>query len=81
MFERMDISEYIYEGVVEPSYKKLLGKNPTVLVTSGKRGEKPPHHRITLGWVRVLASAEKICRSPAGRIKNLSYPQPREFFR
>ena len=36
MFEHMEIVEYIYEGVVEPSYKNLLGYMPTVLVTSGK---------------------------------------------
>ena len=23
MFERMEIAEYIYEGVLEPSYKKI----------------------------------------------------------
>ena len=32
MFERMEISEYIYEGVVEPSYKNPPGQIPTVLV-------------------------------------------------
>ena len=32
MFERMDIAEYIYKEVVEPSYKKLLGYISTVLV-------------------------------------------------
>ena len=32
MFERMKISEYFYEGVVEPSYKKLIGYMPTVIV-------------------------------------------------
>ena len=35
MFEHMDITEYIYEGVVEPSYNKILGKIPTVMVTEG----------------------------------------------
>ena len=35
VFDRMEIAESIYEGVVEPSYKKLLGKMPTVLVISG----------------------------------------------
>ena len=30
----MDIDEYIYEGLVEPSYKNLLGHIPTVLVTA-----------------------------------------------
>ena len=31
VFGRMDITEYIYEGTVESSYKKLLGQMPTVL--------------------------------------------------
>ena len=30
-FERMEIAESIYEGVVTTSYKKPLGKNPTAL--------------------------------------------------
>ena len=34
MFELMDIYRSIYEGVVEPSYKKILWKMPTVLVTA-----------------------------------------------
>ena len=39
MFESMEISESIYEGVVELSYKKNLpGQTPKVLVTSGIRG-------------------------------------------
>ena len=36
MFERMEISESINEGVVEPSYKNLPGKSPTILFTAGK---------------------------------------------
>ena len=44
----MDIAEYIYEGVVEPSYKNLMGYIPPVLVTSGKIEDKPPHHILTL---------------------------------
>ena len=34
--ESMDITESIYERVVEPSYKNPLGQAPTVMVTSGK---------------------------------------------
>ena len=34
MFECMDIAESIYEGVVEPYYKKLIGDMPTVMVIS-----------------------------------------------
>ena len=33
MFERMGITEYIYEGVVEHFYKKLLGHMTTIMVT------------------------------------------------
>ena len=36
IFERMEIADSIYKGVVEPSYKKLLVKMPYVLVTAGK---------------------------------------------
>ena len=35
MFEPMEIAESIYEGVVEPSNKKLKGRIPPVLVTEG----------------------------------------------
>ena len=35
MFEHMEIAESIYEGVVTPSYKKLLRNNPTVLYSIG----------------------------------------------
>ena len=36
MFEHKEIAEYINEGVVEPSYKNLLGNMTTVLVSAGK---------------------------------------------
>ena len=42
MFEHMEITEYIYEVVVEHSYKNRLGNIPTVPVTSRKGEEKPP---------------------------------------
>ena len=58
MFERMEIAEYIYEVLVEPYYKKLLGNNWTHLVTKGKTEENPPYHRLTLRWVRALESSE-----------------------
>ena len=58
MFERMEISESIYEGLVQPSYKKLPIKMPTVLVTSGKRKEKPHLHGLAPRRVRALASSE-----------------------
>ena len=58
MFERMEISESIYGGVVEPSYKKLPEKTPTLLFTAGIREDKPPHGGIALKRARALASAE-----------------------
>ena len=36
MFERIEIKESIHEGVVEPSYKNLLGHIATMLVSAGK---------------------------------------------
>ena len=36
MFKLMEIEESIYEVVVEPSYKKILGQMPTMLVSAGK---------------------------------------------
>ena len=32
MYERMEIAESIYEGVIETSIKNLLGKIPTMMV-------------------------------------------------
>ena len=37
MFERIEIAESVYEGVLEPSYKNLPGQTPIVLVTAGKK--------------------------------------------
>ena len=59
MFEKMDIAESIYEGVVEPSYKNLLGQTPTVLVTSVIIEDTTPCQIITLRWAKALASTEK----------------------
>ena len=43
MFERIEIADSIYEGVVTPSYnKKLLGHKPTILYSVGIRRQKPP---------------------------------------
>ena len=36
MFECIEISESIYEVVVETSYKKILGQIPTVMLKAGK---------------------------------------------
>ena len=54
MLERMEIAKYIYEGVVEPSYKNLPEQMPTVLVTAGKREEKPPRHGLSPIRVRDM---------------------------
>ena len=59
MFDQTDIAESIYEGVVEISYKILLGQIPITLVTSGIREENPPHHILTPRLVRALERAEK----------------------
>ena len=58
MFGRTVISESMYEGLVEPSYKNLLGHIPIVLVTSGKWEDNMPHQILTLRWMIALASAE-----------------------
>ena len=34
MFERIEIADSIYEGVVEPSYKNLPGKVPIIMGAS-----------------------------------------------
>ena len=36
MFGRTVIAQSMYEGLVETSYKNLLGHIPTVLITTGK---------------------------------------------
>ena len=58
MFERMKISENIYDGSVEPSYLKIEYMI-TVLITVGKREEYPPLQKVIPRWVNVLANASK----------------------
>ena len=41
MFDCMEIVEYIYEGVVENSYKNLVVQMPTILASAGTLEEKP----------------------------------------
>ena len=43
--ECIDIDEYIYKGVVEPYYKKILEQMPIMVVTSGYIEEKSPRKR------------------------------------
>ena len=50
----MGVDGFIYEGVVEPSYKNLLGHVTTVLVTVGKIEEKLVRRILTMIWVRAL---------------------------
>ena len=57
MFERMEIAESIYKGVVEPSYKNLPVQKPTMLVAEGKIEEKPPRHELSPRILRALESA------------------------
>ena len=57
MFERMEISESIYEGVVNILIKNLPGQTLTVLVTSGKREEKLPRRGLSPRSMKALASA------------------------
>ena len=47
MLYQMDISESIYEGVVESPYKNLLGQTPTMMVTAGIIEDNSPRHRLT----------------------------------
>ena len=53
----MEIAEYIYEGAVEPSYKKLIGQMLTVLVLAGKWDNNMPCQILTPRSVRALESA------------------------
>ena len=43
----MEIAESIYESVVEPSYKILLGQMSTVMVSAVKLEKKPPRQLLT----------------------------------
>ena len=47
MFERMEIAEYIYEDVVEPSYENILGRMTTVLVSAGKLEDNTTRQPLT----------------------------------
>ena len=56
MFERMEISESIYEGVVTPSFNKRLGQKPNVLESLVIREEHPPFQTIKLQNMGTLAN-------------------------
>ena len=43
----MEIAESIYESVVEPSLKDLLGQMPSVMVSEGKLEDNPPRQLLT----------------------------------
>ena len=38
----------MYEGVVEPSYKNLIGQMTTILVSAGKLEENTPRQLLTM---------------------------------
>ena len=57
MFERMKISEGIFEGVVTPSYKKILGHKQTILDSVVIKEEKPTRQIINLQRTGALASS------------------------
>ena len=57
MFEHMETAESIYDCVVTPTYKKLLGQNPIVLDSVGKIEEKLPRQILTPQRMGALASA------------------------
>ena len=77
MFEKMEISDSIYKGVVEPSYKNVPGHMPTVLVTEGILEKNQTFQRITPQWVRGLSSAENIYVDfLLGKLKTVSFTSP-----
>ena len=55
----MVIDESIYEGVVEPFFRKLLGNNPYMLVVAQIWESEPPHQREIKICIAALASARK----------------------
>ena len=57
MFEHTEIAESIFEGVVTPSYKKLLGEKPIVMDSVGIIKENPPCQPLTPQSMRALESA------------------------
>ena len=59
MFDCMEIAEYIYKGLVEPSYKNLPEQTPIVIITAGEREDNSPRHGLAPRSVRSLASEEK----------------------
>ena len=78
----MEIAESIYEGVVEPSYKKHTRADAN---RAGHIREKERRSRLVMdspqeGWERWQAQ-KTTYRYPNGQIKNLSRPWPRKFFR
>ena len=58
MFDFMEIAEYIYKGLVEPSYKNLPEQKPIVIITAGEREDKSPRHGLAPRSVRALSSIE-----------------------
>ena len=75
MFDCMEISESIYEGVVEPSYKKppRADANRAGHIRK-KRGESAS------SWTRSKKGESAGKQISQWKNQNLSYPRPRKFF-
>ena len=54
MFETINIARNIYEGIVHPYYKKLLGKKPPMLVIVVILEEETPYQIEIHIWVDSL---------------------------
>ena len=81
MIKKMEISESIFEGAVEPSYKNL---NRVDVNRAGHSRNKRGEAASSQNHSEIGESAGK-CRKqyldlPVRRIKNLSYSRPRTFF-
>ena len=57
MFEHIEIDESIYECVVTPSYKTLLGKKPNEMYSVEIIEKKPPCQTLTPRRMGALISA------------------------
>ena len=56
----MEIVAAVYEGFVEPLYKKILEQMLPMLITADKREENPPSQKLTPRWVNSLINTSKV---------------------
>ena len=71
MFERMDISESVYEGAVEPSYKKYTSWDATHAGHSRKnRGKYASSHTYSAMSERSIKRRKIYVDYPASKSKN-----------